>query len=238
MNFIFTLLVITLIFEIIGNAISSINLFKERKNFRLFSYIVILIIATISAVIITDYFKLNQDAGLLAGCLSFWFYFGTRVKNDILKLEKTYKIKKVLGIVLMVVGSITLVFFAVNVINSNTLLELLFVHFYIGISQLAFGYALSKKHPFKLYSQIDKIPSAKADLLYSIIGVFFIFISLGTILGLIKQNHEVKTTVILGGFVFGLLFIGASIQNSRIRKRNKSKNTSLNADELIDKYKS
>lgn len=148
MNFILTVLGITLIFEIAGNLFASLNAFKKRKNFRTFIYIAILILVVISTVIITDYFKLNQVTGVLAGCLSFWFYFGTRVKNDIPKLESTYKIKKVLGIVLMVVGSITLIFLVMDIINYNTPLQYLFIHFYIGISQIAFGYALKKKPPF------------------------------------------------------------------------------------------
>mgnify|MGYP005989355527 CR=1 FL=1 len=81
-----------------------------------------------------------------------------------------------------------------------------------------------------------KIPSAKKDLVYNIIGLISIGFSIAAILGLYQTRN--RQGVIIGGLTFGLVFIGVSFQNSRTRKRRKNKKTSLDVDELIEKYKS
>lgn len=81
-----------------------------------------------------------------------------------------------------------------------------------------------------------KLPNPIADLIYTILGVILICFSIATILGLYENKNS--KGIIVGGLVLGIICIGASIQNSRIRKRSKKKDASLNADELIEKYKS
>jgi len=157
MNFILIFLVLTLIFQISGNLLAKLVFFRDSKVYRILTYISVLIVSMLIVVVVVDYFKIKQVTGVLAGCLSYWFYFGTRIKNDIPKRENIYKLKRVLGVILMIVGGITLLFFIMALLNYNTPLVYLFVHFYIGISQLIFGYALKKKYPFILSMQKEKV---------------------------------------------------------------------------------
>ena len=64
-----------------------------------------------------------------------------------------------------------------------------------------------------------KSSSPIVDLIYTIVGVILICFIIATALGIyVNKNSK---GVIIGGLVFGVIFIGASIQNSKIRKKEK-----------------
>lgn len=63
-----------------------------------------------------------------------------------------------------------------------------------------------------------KLPSPITDLIYTIVGVILICFSIATALGLYENKNS--KGIIVGGLAFGIICIGASIQNSRIRKNS------------------
>lgn len=157
MNFAFYLFIFAFTFETLGYLISKTKTFKSNRVFRISSYFIVVLLTLIISVILSDYFKFKEVAGIISACVSYWFYFGTRVNNDIQKSKKLFKSKRIFGVILIVFGVLTLIFFILDLTNYTTKTEFLVVHFFIGISQVVFGYSLRKPYPFKNEIIINKL---------------------------------------------------------------------------------
>lgn len=129
---------------LIGYIISRINYFAQKRIFRIIVYVSILILGLLSSVIIFDFYQLKSFTGIIAGCFSFWLYAGTTLYNGKHIKLKFKKFKNVFGIFEIIVGIITLIFFIFRLFTENYGIDYFFLHFYIGLSQVAFGFSLSK----------------------------------------------------------------------------------------------
>lgn len=143
MNLISSLLVLTAVSILIGYLVSQLSIFKTKRWFRILFYVLFTFLNVFPCVIFLDYFKQDVgNAGFIAGILSFWFYIGTRIVNDIQKNKKVQRFKNGYGVFMIIMGGLTIM---LNLINYGAINALIF---YIGFSQILFGYFLQKKPLF------------------------------------------------------------------------------------------
>lgn len=158
MNFIIIIAFITLILAVLGYSVSTLNVFKTNRTFRLSIYFLIIIINLEISKSVFSFFNLRGYSGILGGELygttggafSIWYYFGSILNKT--KKNKYQKFKFLLGNIQYVVGIITLIFWIYNLTIKNSINKFDFLHFYIGITQLIFGYSFikSSKNDYEL----------------------------------------------------------------------------------------
>ena len=132
-----------LITVLIGYLISSINIFKTSRLFRIFIYVlVIVIISSICVLLYKDSFNYVGEgnlSGYMSWIHSFWFYIGIRIRKNFRKFNKLYSIKKIIGWLSLLNG---LAILLIPEMGMDSIIDL-----YICVSYLVFGKVILKKYP-------------------------------------------------------------------------------------------
>ena len=129
-----------------GYLISSINYFKTKRLFRIFSYILVtfIIISPICVLLYKNDIEFNERIlsntgpsffGLMIWVHSFWFYIGTRIRKNYRKKNRFTLIKKIIAGILLLTALIGLW----NLKND-------FIDLCIYVTYITFGWLLTKKH--------------------------------------------------------------------------------------------
>lgn len=149
MNLITLVLALAAICTAVGYFIPSLEYFRTKRFVRVITYIFIFFLVIIlTEVIFTVADTIHnvrgslyqQQSGTIAGYISFWFYFGTVVRNVDYQKFGFKNLKKGFGILLIIGGVSSIVGFAFNGFNLPN--ESLFLGLFMGVSSLVFGYSL------------------------------------------------------------------------------------------------
>lgn len=136
-----------LITVLIGYLISSINIFKTSRLFRIFIYVlVIVIISSICVLLYKDSFNYVGEgnlSGYMSGIHSFWFYIGIRIRKNFRKFNKLYSIKKIIGWLSLLNGVAILLIPEMGMVEEKYSI----IDLYICVSYLVFGKVILKKYP-------------------------------------------------------------------------------------------
>tara|TARA_R110001606_G_C15364175_1_gene648846 strand:+ start:413 stop:850 length:438 start_codon:yes stop_codon:yes gene_type:complete len=141
MNFTIIIFIQSFIYLLGGYYLSSILKFKNSRLFRIISYFLILFIS----VITTHLFAGQYYSGYVGISACLWFYYGTRIKNDIPK--KLIKAKFVFGVIEYIIGGINILVWIMDVFfysYDKTSLNYNSITLLLGISQILFAYSLTK----------------------------------------------------------------------------------------------
>lgn len=148
-NFSIIFFPIVLISLLMGYLVSSTNIFKTKRFFRVFVYILVTFIFSTICVILYgnslfpyEYEGTMSVYGYMSWIHSFWFYIGTRIRNNFRKINKLYLIKKIGGWLSLINGFTLLFVQELGLVPIDSMVDIL-----IGVSYLVFGILLLKKYP-------------------------------------------------------------------------------------------